>query len=340
MRWGLVSLLLLPLLLACSVPLTAPGPGPTEPSLTAEGFVTEDGLELPLSRWLPEGEPKAAVLALHGLNDYATAFELPGEAFAEAGIALYAYDQRGFGRGPDHGTWAGHERYVADAVTAARLLGERYPDVPVYLMGESMGGAVAAVAAERLDGSIEGVILLAPAVWGRELMPFPVRASLWTAARVLPWWELTGGDLKVRASDNDEALYRLGRDPLVIKATRIATIEGLTDLMDAALAAAPKLEGRVLVLYGARDQIVRPGPMLAFWERLPNGPSTPPERRPSVALYTNGWHLLLRDLGRDVPTGDLIAWILAPEEDSPEELPSGMDERARERLSFIVEVAG
>lgn len=339
MRAGLlfIACLILPLLASCTVPLSPPGPGPTEPRLAADSYVTGDGVELPLSRWLPEGEPKAAVLALHGLNDYATAFELPAEAMAEAGIAVYAYDQRGFGRGPDHGTWAGHERYIEDAVTATHLLARRYPEVPVYLLGESMGGGIAAAAAERLDDSVEGLVLLAPAVWGRDIMPFGVRATLWMAARLAPWYELTGGDLEVRASDNDEALARLWHDPLVVKATRVATIEGLTDLMDEALAAAPKLEGRVLILYGARDQIVRPGPMLAFWERLPNGPETPAERRPTVAFYTFGWHLLLRDLGRETPIQDLIAWLL---QEAPGGLPSGMDRDAQERLRHVVEVAG
>jgi len=49
--------------------------------------------------WLPDGTPGAIVLALHGFNDYSNAFATTGQAFAASGIAVFAYDQRGFGAG-------------------------------------------------------------------------------------------------------------------------------------------------------------------------------------------------------------------------------------------------
>src|SRR5919199_2038019 len=76
------------------------------PRLEAQRFVTADGAVLPLRRWLPEGAPKAVVLALHGFNDYSNGFAAPGPEWAAEGIATYAYDQRGFGAAPQRGQWA------------------------------------------------------------------------------------------------------------------------------------------------------------------------------------------------------------------------------------------
>ena len=99
------------------------------------------------------GEVKAVILALHGFNDYSNAFEGPGEAWAERGIATYAYDQRGFGAAPERGLWPGRAALAADAATAAQILRRLYPRVPLYLLGDSMGGAVAVVAMTGESGT-------------------------------------------------------------------------------------------------------------------------------------------------------------------------------------------
>ena len=99
--------------------------------------------------WLPKGEPKAVILGVHGFNDYSNAFAMPAEWWAKHGIATYAYDQRGFGAAPDHGYWPGTATLVSDLRTAARTIKARHPHVPLWLVGDSMGGAVVMVGAGR-----------------------------------------------------------------------------------------------------------------------------------------------------------------------------------------------
>ena len=100
------------------------------------------------ARWLPEGQPRAVILALHGFNDYSNAFAAAGAGLvAQDGIAIYAYDQRGFGAAPHRGRWAGADSMADDAATPRRCCGSAIPTCPLYLLGESMGGAVAILAA-------------------------------------------------------------------------------------------------------------------------------------------------------------------------------------------------
>ena len=66
-----------------------------------------DGARIPLREWLPQGKPRAVILALHGFNDSRDAWELPGPVFAQAGMAVFAPDQRGFGAAPMRGRWPG-----------------------------------------------------------------------------------------------------------------------------------------------------------------------------------------------------------------------------------------
>jgi acylglycerol lipase len=295
-----------------------------EPRFAAAAFVTADGRHLPLRRWLPAGRVKAVILALHGFNDYSNAFTAPAEEWARDGIATYAYDQQGFGAAPEHGRWPGRAVLAADATAACGVFRRLYPGVPLYLLGESMGGAVAVVAMTGEAGmpvpDVDGVILTAPAVWGRATMGLVPRVALWIAARVMPGLTLTGQGLHILASDNIPMLRALGRDPLVIKETRVDAIWGLVNLMDAALAAAPRLRVPLLVMYGEHDQLIPKEPMDRFVHGLPRDAR---DRR-VLAYYPHGYHMLLRDLEGPMVSADVAGWVLVPE--SP--LRSGADHNA------------
>jgi acylglycerol lipase len=288
-----------------------------EPQLTAHNLIADDGAVLPLRTWMPQGEPRAIILALHGFNDYSRAFEDPAAEWRKGGIATIAYDQRGFGAAPYRGRWADGDRLARDAGVAARLLRARYPETPLFLLGESMGGAIALQLATRdPPPDVTGLILAAPAVRGRAALGPLASSTLWFFGHTLPWYRLTGEGLNIRPSDNLEALQELFDDPMVIKATRIDAIYGLVDLMDAAAAAAPKLTLPTLVLYGANEQVVSAEAARAFVETLPKPPA--PIR---LAVYPQGYHLLFRDHDAATVIADVAAWIQAP----GEPLPSGAD---------------
>ena len=331
----LAMLLLAPWLFACAPMLAPPGPAHTEPHLIERPLgplrlVTADGYELLMRRWMPEGEPRAVILALHGFNDHSTFVEDAALAWEQLGIATYAYDQRGFGTAPNRGLWAGSAAYKADASAALRLLAARHPGVPLYLLGESMGGAIAMVTlAEYPDLPVEGAVLAAPAVWARETMPGYQRIALLLASYSVPWFPLSGKSLKIQASDNLEALRELSSDPLVIKETRVDAVHGLADLMDEAMASAPHYATPSLLLYGAKDELVPEEPMLRLWRRL----SEDTRESQRLALYDNGWHLLFRDLEAGLVIEDVAVWISDPT--AP--LPSAADAFATERLAAAQE---
>jgi len=327
----LLILLLAALTAACALPVapTPPGPpGSETPHFTVASFVADDGAYLPMRSWLPPPpmRVKAVILALHGFNDYSNSFKGPGEEWAKHGIATYAIDQRGFGAAPDHGLWAGVPRMTEDADEAAAALHARYPGVPLYLLGESMGGAVAIVAAAGSAGDppppVAGLILEAPAVWGRDTMNVFERVALFFAYRVVPGMTLTGRGLGIKPSDNIEMLRALGRDPMVIKETRVDAIKGLVDLMDDATDAAPRLSTPMLFLYGERDELIPRDATEHFLALLP------PQAPRTFAYYPDGYHMLLRDLEAPLVWRDVEAWIDNPE--AP--LPSEADRNAEKKL--------
>jgi len=315
-----------------------PNAGPQTAPSTTDTFITaDDGIKLPLRTWLPPAgtSVKAAIIGVHGFNDYSNAFAMPGEAMAKDGIATYAYDQRGFGQAPDRNFWPGRRTLAEDLATASRYVRARHPGVPLYLLGESMGGAVVIVSATGETGAprpdVDGVILAAPAVWGRETQPWYQPLLLEMFARMAPDYVLYGRGLKIYPSDNIEMLRALARDPLVIKGSRVDTLYGLVDLMDAALASIRRLDLPTLYLYGDHDQLVPKRPTELAIRRLLAG--APAQDR--IAFYRNGWHMLLRDLDAASVYRDIESWI----GDRTAPLPSGADAHAAEELAGNAEAS-
>lgn len=326
-RWiSILALMLVGTLTACSPKIIDLGPPQREAQLLRAHLSTADGLALPYRSWMPSETPWAIIIALHGFNDYSNFFDVPAEFFTDQGIGSYAYDQRGFGASPFRGRWFTTDRYIDDAKAFTQLIAKRHPGIPIYLLGESMGGAVTmSLVTEHKTPWISGVILSAPAVWGRDAMPFYQTSALWIGAHTFPSTRLTGRGIKVKPSDNIEMLRALGRDPFVIKGARIDAIYGLVNLMDRALDASYDFDKKALILYGARDDIVKGGPTRMMFSRLPSNPAQP--RR--IAVYEGGYHMLLRDLAAQKIWTDIVHWI----DDSTTSLPSGADKEATKRLA-------
>jgi len=286
-----------------------------EPVIEANLFHASDGATLPYRSWLPK-HPQAVVVALHGMNDYSNAFAGPGEFLQARGIAVYAYDQRGFGQAPQAGIWGNNDNLKNDLKQFVIAVKKRHPALPVYILGESMGGAVTMAALADDDfPNVAGVILSAPAVWGGDSMNPLFRGVLWTMAHIAPSHVMTGSDLKILASDNIPMLIALGKDPLVIKETRTDAIYGLVGMMDAAYNATPNVKPDVLLLYGANDQVIPQDPIETVLARFSH-PIT-------FAHYPKGYHMLLRDLQSELVLNDIASWISHPEQ----LLPSGFSKK-------------
>ncbi|MFT6265508.1 MAG: alpha-beta hydrolase superfamily lysophospholipase [Oleiphilaceae bacterium] len=297
------------LLLGCSTPRTQPSSGiEQEPILSTTEFLAEDGYRIPLTRYWPETSPDGIVIALHGFNDYSIAFEGMCQYFSSKNMACVAYDQRGFGGTDLVGIWPEEGRLQKDLYMIVKQFRKLYPEKPIFLVGESMGGAVimTAMADSRfsLAEEVNGTLLYAPSVWARSTQPWYQQFSLWLAVHTFPGWMPTGEGLGVQASDNIDALRAMWRDDKVIKATRIDTIYGLTNLMDKALLAAKDVSIRTLVLYGDKDEVIPKKPTCEMLKTM-----RLVDERITFINYPDGYHLLTRDLQAERVFSDSVEWM-------------------------------
>jgi len=190
----------------------------------------------------------------------------------------------------------------------------RHPGVPFYVVGESMGGALALVAADRGLES-DGLVLSAAAVRSRESLGPVASAGLWFFAHTIPWMPAGPTSIDFKPTDNPKTIKKLQTDPLMLRQPRFDMGYGLMDLMDAAREAAPRVKEPYMVLHGVGDRLVPEGPLKAVIEVLP------PRADSKLAFYKNGYHLLMRDKDGPKVSADIVAWI----SDHEAALPSGAD---------------
>lgn len=276
-------------LASCAAQRLAPGPGSVTPHFVdSTHWMADDGYVLAFSEWQVQ-HPDTVVVALHGMNDYGHFIEGAAKHWQTRGITTYAFDQRGFGRTEGNGRWPGHDVMAGDARAFIALARQRHPGARIFLLGESMGGAVGMLASAQGGTPIaDGLILVSPALWGWSNLDIVKRSALWAMMQIAPGAHLTGQGLNIKPSDNEDMLIALGRDPYVIKRTRIDAVYGLVGLMEAAWRAAPDIRLPVHVLYTTGDEVVPSDPTAKAARAMPGTART--------TCFDDGFHMLLRDL--------------------------------------------
>lgn len=144
---------------------------------------TADGVLIPYREWR-QGDERAAIVYLHGQGGHSGAFTAMGDLLHERGLAVYAPDHRGFGLSTERrGDIASYERYIQDAAVMVDLAAHKNPGRPLFLLGYSMGGHVAARLAYRRKGEIAGLVALSPGFKLRHSPPWSAMA--WAALCLL-----------------------------------------------------------------------------------------------------------------------------------------------------------
>ena len=288
------------LTIAACVSFPAAPPARVPPTISGAAAISVDGASLGLSKW-QAAAPHAILLAVHGMNDYAGAFALAGPYWAERGVSVYAYDQRGFGRSPEPGRWPGGDALKQDLRAVIAAVRAEHPGMPLFALGHSMGAGVILAAMKEAPLDADGVILASPGIWGGASMPIFYRATLALAAAFAPGKTLTGERAGRQASDNIDFLRAMYRDPNVLKETRIDAVLGAVRIMGDGWDASDETGGNILFLYGDKDEIIPVRKMKKAARRLCGDIR--------VVSFADSWHLIFADLGREQPMAEVAGWI-------------------------------
>lgn len=254
--------------------------------------------------WLPEGEPRAVLVVSHGLAEHSGRYAQFAEYFAARDYAVYAIDHRGHGKST--GSRANIERFsyvVSDLGAFVGRAQRQHPDASSFLVGHSMGGAIALASVLRNPGNLKGLVLSAPAVAaGEAVSPF----RLWMA-RMLSRFVPDAGALTLPAtaiSRDPAVVLAYEKDPLVHRGPIPArTVVELLEAMGEFPDQVPKLRMPVLVQHGTADRLVPLAGARPLYDRLGN-----PKLR-SLRFYDGLFHESYNEPEREQVLADLERWL-------------------------------
>ena len=299
---------------------------------------TADGLQLYGQWWAPEQQaPRAVILLLHGTAAHTGVYAPWATHLVEHGYAMFAYDMRGWGQSQGFGR-AGFSRdaevYVEDLALAFEEVARRYPGVPVYLQGESLGAAIALQWDIRGDQRGHGLILNAPPVVVN-LKVGPWRQPDWLS-NAMTW----NAGLVGRMAPNAAVFSMAGRrgqwmwnkaifDPWArswvasevnmthsaIAASYVTHLQKMTAEIRANL---DRIDKPMIVLQGAEDYLVSPKAARRLVEESASSDSR-------WHLYEDGSHCVLHDGQKKQVWNDIIVW-----------LDERLDQQAKESSPFVI----
>ncbi|MDR6445964.1 UNVERIFIED_ORG: alpha-beta hydrolase superfamily lysophospholipase [Burkholderia sp. 1263] len=268
---------------------------------------TSDGVDLPLYRWPATAPLRATVALLHGLAEHAGRYAALADRLNPAGIELVAIDLRGHGLAP--GKRARIRRFDDYLLDAQALLDAAATScAPLFLMGHSMGGAIAALyAIERLDASgrrLSGLILSSPALAPGHDVPRWMLGLSQLISRVWPGFPAMKIDAAL-LSRLQPVVNANRNDPLVHHGS-IAARTGAELLLAMARIERGRASLRVplLVYHGTADKLTEPEGSRAFGQHAGSPDKT-------LTLHEGSYHETMNDMDRDRVIGQLIEWIEA-----------------------------
>ncbi|PRE26274.1 lysophospholipase [Burkholderia multivorans] len=286
----------------------APADARTAPAPHIGRLRTADGVELASYRWPADARaapPRATVALLHGLAEHAGRYAPLAARLNAAGIDLLAIDLRGHGRSPGKRAWvARFDEYLDDADSLVDEA-ERAP-TPLFLMGHSMGGAIAALyAIERAPAracTLAGLVLSSPALAPGRDVPRWMLALSRLISRVWPTFPAIRIDAALLSRDADVVAANRA-DPLVHHGPVPArTGAEILDAMARIERGRSALRVPVLVYHGTADKLTEPDGSRTFGARVGSADRT-------LTLYEGGFHETMNDIERERVIDALIGWI-------------------------------
>jgi acylglycerol lipase len=269
-------------------------------------FAGAKGLEIYWQAWWEQVPARAVVVISHGAGEHSGRYERPALALAEVGYPVYALDHRGHGRSEGRRALVDRlDNAAADLDLLIDLARREQPDVPLFLLGHSLGGTIALRYALRHQDKLDGLILSGP-VAAIELPPAPVRLAAKALSAALPWMPALGVDPAVVSRDPAEVeAYR--SDPLVhhgkLPVRTVAEIAAATEAFPEQVAS---LTLPILLVHGSEDRLAPVRGSRMVYERASSLDKT-------LEIYDGLFHEVLNELPEDRARvlADIIAWLNA-----------------------------
>lgn len=265
---------------------------------------TADGVSLSGQAWMPP-LPSAVVAVVHGIAEHSVRYAFLAGQANQRGLGVVSVDLRGHGRSPGERSYVERfDDYLLDVDALLAKTQELAAGRRVFLMGHSMGGAIALRWLAQRRRPVAGLILSSAALKIGGDVPRLLVALAPLLSRWLPHLRGTRFDPAVISRDA-AAVAAYVADPLVsLQAPPARTGAELLQAMEANRAAAVGLSLPVYLFHGDADRLTDPAGSREIFD-LWGGPDR------TLRLWPGSRHETFNDLDRDAVAAELLEWVLA-----------------------------
>lgn len=261
-----------------------------------------DGTRLYWQAWGAPDAARGPVVLVHGAAEHGGRYAHVAERLAAEGYSVYALDHRGHGRSDGPRAMIDRfDRLVQDLALFIARVREEHPGRRPFLVGHSLGGAVALTYAARHRDTIEGLVVSGPAV-GTEAVPGALKtltAVLSAVAPRLPVFKIEDAavsrDPQVVRDYQLDPLNHPGKLPARTLAEMLRAMDAMPDRMI-------ELRTPVLLLHGGDDRLCPPD-----GSRMVHAGAASSDK--TLKIYEGLYHEVFNEPERELVIDDLLAWL-------------------------------
>ncbi|XP_053576801.1 monoglyceride lipase isoform X2 [Bombina bombina] len=296
-------------------------PEDSSPSLSPQGtsykdlphYINEDGQHLYCKYWKPSGVPRALVFIVHGAGEHCCRYDDVADFLTNLNFLVFSHDHVGHGQSEgERMTVSDFQVFVRDGLQHVDLMKKEHPDLPMFICGHSMGGAISILMVKERPTDFSGVILISPLV-----LPNPESASSFKVFvakilnHVLPNFSLgcidpncvTRNKKEVESYASDSLVYHGG-----LKVSFGVQLLNATSRVEKAL---PEFSVPLLLFHGTADKLCDIKGSHLMMDKIPSEDKT-------MKVYENSFHALHKELP-EVSTSvfeEIESWLLQRIENS------------------------
>jgi alpha-beta hydrolase superfamily lysophospholipase len=269
---------------------------------------TTDQLDLEWQSWTP-ASPRGVIVIIHGLAEHSGRYQETAKFLSENGWAVYACDLRAHGLSPDPPK-AGRvhvnrfEDYFRDVDALTGLARERHPELPIYLLGHSMGGLISIRYSLEKPAGLAGVIISSPALGTHPEFkpPFLLKLMVSILSRLAPRL-LVASDLDTQAISRDPAVVKTYiDDPLVSQKVSTRWYSEIMKSMRKAHSGAATLRIPMLLMQSGADRLVDPEAPGRWAKAAPAG-------LVDLVVWDELYHEMFNEPEKDRVRTRLLQWL-------------------------------
>ncbi|XP_029689324.1 monoglyceride lipase isoform X1 [Takifugu rubripes] len=293
-----------------SMPEPAAGPRRSPqgvPYSDLQHIVNADGLHLFCRYWEPSSPPRALVFIAHGAGEHSGPYDELAQRLKELSLLAFAHDHVGHGQSEgERMNIKDFQIYIRDSLQHIDLMKSRHPDLPVFIVGHSMGGAISILTACERPTEFAGVVLIAPMVQMNPESATPFKVFL---AKVLNHLmpSLTLGSIQSKwVSRDKKQVEAYNADELNFHGgLRVSFGMQLMAAASRIEAEIPSIKWPFLLLHGDADKLCDMRGSTMMYENTPSSDK-------KFKIFEGGYHCLHHDLPEVAESvlKDVSGWIL------------------------------